>query len=74
MADEPTLKKTFAEDRDPYATISQFVFHKDYWDCMEHHQDGTPNPEGKKLRKKAKGIMLGKQIAPLIREDYRKRK
>ena len=59
MADEPTLKKTFAEDRDPYATISQFVFHKDYWDCMEHHQDGTPNPEGKKLRKKAKGIMLG---------------
>lgn len=59
MADEPTLKKTFAEGRDPYATISQFVFHKDYWECMEHHEDGTPNPDGKKLRKKAKGIMLG---------------
>ncbi len=50
---------TFANDRDPYATISQFVFHKDYWECMEHHQDGTPNPDGKALRKKAKGVMLG---------------
>lgn len=64
MADEPTLKQTFADGKDPYATISQFVFHKDYWDCMEHHEDGTPNPEGKKLRKKAKGIMLGKRNCP----------
>ena len=26
---------------------------------MEHHEDGSPNPDGKKLRKKAKQIMLG---------------
>ena len=59
MANEPTLKKTFADDKDPYATISQFVFHKSYWECMETHEDGTPNPDGKALRKKAKGLMLG---------------
>ena len=64
LADEPTLRKTFAEGRDPYATISQFVFHKDYWDCMEHHEDGTPNPDGKALRKKAKQLMLGRYICP----------
>ena len=59
MCDEDTLRDTFANNRDPYATISQFVFHKDYWDCMEKHQDGSPNPDGKALRSKAKGIMLG---------------
>ena len=59
MCDEKSLKETFAEGRDPYATVSSLVFHKDYWECMEHHQDGTDNPEGKKLRKKAKAIFLG---------------
>ena len=59
MANEEKLKETFEKGRDPYATISQFVFHKDYWECMETHEDGTPNPEGKKLRKKAKNLMLG---------------
>ena len=59
MCNEKSLKETFAEGRDPYATVSSLVFHKDYWECMEHHQDGTDNPEGKKLRKKAKAIFLG---------------
>lgn len=59
LCGDETLRETFESGRDPYATISQFVFHKDYWDCMEHHEDGSPNPDGKKLRKKAKQIMLG---------------
>ncbi|MBO7734235.1 MAG: hypothetical protein J6S67_16845 [Methanobrevibacter sp.] len=59
MSNDPALRKNFEENRDVYATVGQFIFHKDYWDCMEAHQDGTPNPEGKKLRKKSKGVLLG---------------
>lgn len=59
MCGDPELRKTFEEDRDPYATLCAPAFHMDYWDCMEHHQDGTPNPEGKKMRSKGKVLMLG---------------
>lgn len=59
LANEPKFREIFEKDLDPYASISSLVFKKDYWECMEHHQDGSPNPEGKKLRKKAKQIMLG---------------
>ena len=59
LSHEDTLIDTFLHNRDPYATIAQTLFHKDYWDCMEHHEDGTPNPDGKALRKKAKTLMLG---------------
>lgn len=59
LSNEDVLRKTFEEKRDPYATISSLLFHKDYWECMEHHEDGSPNPEGKKLRSIAKKIMLG---------------
>ena len=59
LSGEQILRKTFEEKRDPYATISSFVFGKSYWECMEHHEDGSPNPEGKKIRSKAKKIMLG---------------
>lgn len=59
LSNENTLRETFEKGRDPYATISSFVFKKDYWECMEHHEDGSPNPDGKALRSKAKSIMLG---------------
>ena len=59
MCGDPTFLDVFNTGKDPYATISSLVFKKDYWECMEHHQDGTPNPSGKALRSKAKGIMLG---------------
>ena len=36
------------------------VYHMDYWDCMEHHEDGSPNPEGKKRRQSVKAILLGR--------------
>ena len=42
-----------------YATIGTAVFKNNYWDNMEHHEDGTPNPEGKKRRSKCKVIYLG---------------
>ena len=43
------------------------IFHKDYWECMEHWEDGRANPEGKKLRGITKNIVLGRQnsYAPL---------
>ena len=59
MCGDPTFLDVFNTGKDPYATISSLVFKKDYWECMEHHQDGSPNPTGKALRSKAKGIMLG---------------
>lgn len=59
ITQEPNLIKTYNEGKDLYATIGTFVFHKDYWECMEHWEDGTPNPEGKELRSKCKQIVLG---------------
>ena len=59
MCGDPTFLEVFNTGKDPYATISSLVFKKDYWECMEHHQDGSPNPTGKALRSKAKSIMLG---------------
>lgn len=59
LANESKLRETFELGRDPYATIASFVFKRDYWECMEHHEDGTPNPEGASVRKRAKSILLG---------------
>lgn len=58
LSQEKKLIDTFLQGRDPYATIATFVFHKDYWDCMEHRQDGSYNKEGKAIRGKAKVINL----------------
>jgi len=54
------LRRTFEEKRDPYATIYAPAVHKDYWECMEHWEDGSPNFAGKQLRKKGKTLMLGR--------------
>lgn len=45
--------------KDLYATIAAGIYENDYWDNMEHHQDGSPNPEGKKRRSFCKSILLG---------------
>ena len=52
--------ETYNNKKDLYATIASFVFKKDYWECMEHWEDGSPNPTGKGIRSKAKGLVLGK--------------
>lgn len=59
MCKDPKLIETYNNNRDLYATIAASVFKKDYWECMEYWEDGTPNPTGKDIRKKAKGLVLG---------------
>ena len=59
LCKEQNLIKTYNEGKDLYATIGSFIFHKDYWECMEHWEDGSANPEGGKIRKKCKQIVLG---------------
>lgn len=49
----------YAQKKDLYAIIAQQAFHNGYWDNMEHHEDGSPNPEGAKRRSIAKTILLG---------------
>lgn len=60
ICDERSLKETYRQGKDLYATIGSMIWDLDYWECMEKWQDGTPNEEGKKRRKKCKGIVLGK--------------
>lgn len=59
MTRDEKLIETYQNKRDLYATIASSVYHKDYWECMEHWEDKTPNPEGKAIRSKAKSIVLG---------------
>ena len=59
MSQDSKLIETYNNKRDLYATIASSVFHKDYWECMEHWEDGSPNPTGKGIRSKAKGLVLG---------------
>lgn len=49
----------FANDKDIYATVGSGIFKNNYWDNMEHHQDGTPNVDGKKRRSRCKKLILG---------------
>lgn len=66
---EPRLLSHYSQDKnmitaykqgkDLYATIASGVYKMGYWDCMEHHEDGSPNPEGKKRRQSCKAILLG---------------
>lgn len=52
--------KAYKDGKDLYATIAKGVYHNSYWDNMEHHEDGTPNPEGKKRRSSCKSLLLGR--------------
>lgn len=49
----------YKEGKDLYATIAAGVYKNDYWDNMEKHQDGSPNPAGKKRRSNCKSLLLG---------------
>ena len=59
LSKDEGLKETYANKKDLYATIVSKIFKKDYWDCMEHFEDGTYNPEGKKIRHIGKCLVLG---------------
>lgn len=59
MAKDQAMLDAYRAKKDLYATIAQSVYHNNYWDNMEHHEDGSPNPEGKKRRSACKCILLG---------------
>ena len=50
---------SYRDSKDLYATIATGVYNNTYWDNMEKHEDGSPNPEGKKRRGSCKSILLG---------------
>ena len=66
---EPRLMTAYSNDekmlnayqngKDLYATMGTGVYNNDYWDNMEHYEDGTPNIEGKKRRSLMKKLLLG---------------
>lgn len=59
MSGDKQLIEAYNNKRDLYATIATKIYKNDYWDNMEVHEDGTPNPEGKKRRGSVKTIVLG---------------
>ena len=56
---DENMINAYKQGKDLYATIAMGVYKMDYWDCMERHEDGSPNPEGKKRRQSVKAILLG---------------
>ena len=58
-SNDDTMIAAYKENKDLYATVASVVYKNDYWDNMEHRQDGTPNPEGKKRRSNCKSLILG---------------
>lgn len=62
MSNDENMLNAYRQDKDLYATIASKIYHNDYWDNMEHRQDGTENPEGKKRRKSVKSLMLGEPV------------
>lgn len=53
------MTDAYMQGKDLYATIASGVYKNNYWDNMEHREDGTPNPEGKKRRSNCKSLLLG---------------
>lgn len=51
--------QAYLDKKDLYATMASTVYGNTYWDNMEHYEDGTPNPSGKKRRSSVKSITLG---------------
>lgn len=56
---DDNMINAYKEGKDLYATIASGVYNNTYWDNMEHHEDGSPNPEGKKRRGSCKSLLLG---------------
>ena len=57
---DENMINAYKQGKDLYATIASCVYKMGYWDCMEHNEDGSPNPEGKKQRQSVKAILLGR--------------
>ena len=59
MSGDEQMINAYKQGKDLYATIASGIYKMDYWDCMEKHEDGSPNPDGKKRRSSVKGLLLG---------------
>lgn len=66
------MNKAYRNGQDLYATVASKIYHNCYWDNMEHHEDGTPNPDGAKRRSNTKsvvlGLMYGRQAASIAEQ------
>lgn len=58
-AQDENMLNAYREKKDLYATIASIVHNNSYWDNMEHFEDGTANPDGKKRRGAIKSVVLG---------------
>ena len=58
-AQDERMTNAYIEGKDLYATIASSIYHNDYWDNMEHRQDGTYNPQGAERRTGIKSVLLG---------------
>lgn len=68
---DDNMINAYKEGKDLYATIAAGVYNTGYWDCMEHWEDGSANPEGKKRRSSVKSLLLGEHIfAQPCEPDY----
>ena len=56
---DPEMIGAYKAGKDLYATIATGVYNNSYWDNMEHREDGSANPEGKKRRSACKSLLLG---------------
>lgn len=59
MSGDEQMINAYKQGKDLYATIASGIYKMGYWDCMEKHEDGSPNPDGKKRRTSVKGLLLG---------------
>lgn len=59
FSNDANMIGAYKQGKDLYATIASQIHHNNYWDNMEKHEDGSPNPEGKKRRSAVKSLMLG---------------
>ena len=52
------LFRSYTPDEDLYSFVASVMYDKDMDECMEFNLDGTPNPQGKELRNRAKQFLI----------------
>ena len=62
MSGDESMKESYRQGKDLYATMGVGVYKNTYWDNMEHKEDGSANPDGKKRRSNMKVFLLGRHI------------
>lgn len=52
------LFRSYTPDEDLYSFVASVMYDKDMDECKEFNLDGTPNPQGKDLRNRAKQFLI----------------